>query len=203
MANVRRHVAILMAVPPAIIRPIEPSWVNEVIQFWFEDIGEARWFAKSQLIDAQIRDRFRQLHERLLEHPGLEVSAPREILAAVIVLDQFSRNLFRGDPRAYSADPMARQLARAAIAQGLDMKMKDRQEKYFLYLPFEHSEDRADQALALAMIRQLGNEKWTRFTGTHMRIIERFGRFPHRNEALERVSTADELAFLKEPAILF
>jgi uncharacterized protein (DUF924 family) len=192
-----------MSAPPATTGCVEPPWVSDVIHFWFEELGQAHWFAKSREIDAQIRDRFLQLHEQLVEHRGLGVSAPREILAAVIVLDQFSRNLFREDARAFSADPIARQLSRAAIAQGFDAKMKNRGEKYFLYLPFEHSEDREDQALAHTMIQQLGNEKWTGYADTHMMIIERFGRFPHRNEVLKRLSTAEELAFLKGPVILF
>jgi uncharacterized protein (DUF924 family) len=182
---------------------IEPPWVGEVIHFWFEELGEARWFAKSDEIDAQIRDRFLQLHEKLVEHGDVGVSAPRSILAVVIVLDQFSRNLFRTNARAFSADPIARRLARTAVALGLDMKMKNRQERYFLYLPFEHSEDRKDQALAHTLIQQLGNDKWTRYAAAHMMIIERFGRFPHRNEVLKRLSTADELAFLREPLNLF
>jgi len=181
----------------------EPSWVGDVLHFWFEELGDGCWFAKSDAIDAQIRDRFLQLHTQLLEHDGLGVSEPRSILAAVIILDQFSRNLFRADARAFSADPIARRLSKAAIAQGIDTQLKNGQEKYFLYLPFEHSEDREDQALAQTLIRQLGNEKWTRYATAHMRIIERFGRFPHRNDLLRRVSTADEVAFLKEPVILF
>ena len=180
-----------------------PGWVDDVIHFWFEELGETRWFAKNPEIDAQIRDRFRQLHEQLLEQRGPGVSAPRAILAAIIVLDQFSRNLFRGDARAFAADPIARQLSEAAIAQGLDAAMKSREEKYFLYLPFEHSEDRADQVLAHAKIQKLGNDQWTRFADSHMMIIERFGRFPHRNKALERLSTADELEFLKEGVVLY
>src|ERR1700689_3242470 len=194
-ASVPADVAALMSVAP--------GWVDDVIHFWFEELGETRWFAKSQEIDAQIRDRFQRLHELLAGQRDMEVSAPRTILAAVIVLDQFSRNLFRGDARAFSADPIARRLSRAAIAQGFDMKMKNREEKYFLYLPFEHSEDRGDQALAHAMIQKLGNEQWMRFADSHMMVIERFGRFPHRNQALKRSSTADELAFLKESAILY
>jgi uncharacterized protein (DUF924 family) len=188
--------------PPAKAQCVEPPWVGEVIHFWFEELGDVHWFAKSDAIDAQIRDRFLQLHEQLVEHDGLGASAPRSILAAVIVLDQFSRNLFRADARAFSADPIARRLSRTAIARGFETQLKDRREKYFLYLPFEHSEDGKDQALAHTMIQELGNDKWTRYAAAHMRIIERFGRFPHRNEVLKRVSTADEVAFLKEPAIL-
>jgi uncharacterized protein (DUF924 family) len=188
---------------PAKSECIEPPWVGDVIHFWFEELGEAHWFTKSDKTDAQIRDRFVLLHEQLVEHDGLGVSAPRSILAAVIVLDQFSRNLFRADVRAFSADPIARRLSRAAIAQGFETLLKDKQERYFLYLPFEHSEDRSDQALAQTMIQQLGNDKWTRYAAAHMRIIERFGRFPHRNEILKRPSTAEELAFLKNPVNLF
>jgi len=125
------------------------------------------------------------------------------MLAAVIVLDQFSRNLFRGDAKAFSADAVARRLSRAAIAQGFDTQLKERQEKYFLYLAFEHSEDLEDQVLANAMIERLGNELWTRYAAAHLRIIERFGRFPHRNAALKRPSTAEELAFLEEPVNSF
>jgi uncharacterized protein (DUF924 family) len=183
---------------PAKTECLEPIWVCDVIHFWFEELGSARWFAKSDEIDAQIRDRFLQLHQQLVEHDGLGVSAPRSILAAVIVLDQFSRNLFRSDARAFSADSIARRLSRAAIAQGFETQLKNRQEKYFLYLPFEHSEDRKDQTLAQTMIQQLGNDTWTRSAAVHKRIIERFGRFPHRNEALSRPSTAAELVFLKK-----
>jgi uncharacterized protein (DUF924 family) len=188
---------------PAKAECLEPLWVSDVIHFWFEELGQARWFAKSEEIDAQIRDRFLPLHEQLVEHDGLGVSAPRSILAAVIVLDQFSRNLFRADARAFFADPIARRLSSAAIAQGFETQLKNRQEQYFLYLPFEHSEDRNDQVLAQTMIQRLGNDDWTRYATAHMRIIERFGRFPHRNEALKRHSTAEELAFLKKPVNLF
>jgi uncharacterized protein (DUF924 family) len=184
--------------PPATRGSVEPPWVEEVIHFWFEELGESGWFARNDDIDAQIRDRFLELHEHLFGQDGLGASAPRSILAVVIVLDQFSRNLFRKDARAFAADPIARRLSRAAIAKGFDTKMKNVHEKYFLYLPFEHSENRKDQALAHAMIQQLGHEDWTRFAVAHRVIIERFGRFPHRNEILKRQSTADELAYLRE-----
>jgi len=117
-------------------------------------------------------------------------------------LDQFSRNLFRNDPRAYASDPIARRLSMAAIAQGFDGAMHGK-ERYFIYLPFEHSEDREDQALSLELIPRLGNEEWTEFARAHKMIVDRFGRFPHRNAVLNRTSTADEIAFLKEPASSF
>jgi len=177
---------------------VEPPWVGQVIHFWFEELMEADWFGKSASIDMRIRERFLTLHERLVTHDGLGVTEPRPILAVVIVLDQFSRNLFRDSPRAYSADSIARRLARAAIEQGFDIAMA-RQERLFLYLPFEHSEDRADQAYSLNLVKQLGREDWTRSAVKHKAIIDQFGRFPHRNAVLNRLSTADEIAFLKEP----
>jgi uncharacterized protein (DUF924 family) len=177
----------------------EPTWVGEVIHFWFEELGEPHWFTRSDDVDAQIRNRFLTLHEKLVTHDGLGVTEPRPMLAAVIVLDQFSRNLFRGDARAFAADSIARRLSRTTIEQGFDAAM-NQQERYFLYLPFEHSEDLEDQALSLKLIKCLGNEEWTRYAMAHKTTIERFGRFPHRNAALNRDSTADEIEFLKKPS---
>jgi uncharacterized protein (DUF924 family) len=176
----------------------EPSWVGETLRFWFEEVGADRWFAKSDDTDALIRERFLRLHQRLAAADGVDRTAGRSLLAAVIVLDQFSRNMFRNSPRAYAADPMARQLARSAIAQGLDEVMTAR-ERLFLYLPFEHSEERADQALAVELIARLGNADWTRDALAHKALIDQFGRFPHRNAILDRRSSADELKILSRP----
>jgi uncharacterized protein (DUF924 family) len=176
----------------------EPAWVGDVIRFWFDELTESDWFAKSDDLDAQIRDRFLKLHERIATHDGLAFSEPRAILAAVIVLDQFSRNLFRDSARAFSADPIARRYSRIAIERSLDVAMK-REERHFLYLPFEHSEDREDQALALELMQRLGNDDWTRYAMAHKLTIDRFGRFPHRNAVLNRPATPEEIAFLREP----
>lgn len=178
--------------------PAEPPWVTEILEFWFEELGEAHWFAKNDGIDARIRDRFLSLHQQLIGHDGRVAATPRALLAAVIVLDQFSRNLFRGTPRAFAADPIARRLSRSALSRGFDTGMTE-QERLFLYLPFEHSEDREDQALAVALFTRLGNEEWTRYAIAHQAIIDRFGRFPHRNAILNRPSTADEVAQLQQP----
>jgi uncharacterized protein (DUF924 family) len=180
---------------------VEPTWVGEVIRFWFDELGAAHWFAGSDAIDAQIRARFLPLYERIT-HDGLTPRTQRPLLAAVIVLDQFSRHLFRGTPRAYAADHLARQLSRAAIAHGFDVTM-NAQERLFLYLPFEHSEDRVDQALAVDLIGRLGNEEWTRDAMKHKEVIDRFQRFPHRNAILNRESSADEIALLREPGEWF
>jgi uncharacterized protein (DUF924 family) len=127
-----------------------------------------------------------------------EVHGAGELQAAVIVLDQFSRNLFRNSARAFAADPLARKLAARAIEQGVDAALPPEQ-RIFLYLPFEHSEDRADQARAVALTNALGNENWTRYALAHQALIERFGRFPHRNAVLGRESTPEELEVLKQP----
>jgi uncharacterized protein (DUF924 family) len=175
---------------------VEPDWVSEVLDFWFEELGEAGWFAKNERIDAQARERFLSLHERLVADDGIDCAIARPLLAAIIVLDQLSRNLFRDTPRAYAADPIARRLARSAIAQDFDHAMTA-QERLFLYLPFEHSEDRADQALAVQLIEGLGNAQWTRDALAHRSIIDRFGRFPHRNAILNRPSSAAEIECLR------
>jgi len=176
----------------------EAPWVRDVLAFWFDELGAAHWFGKSDAIDARIRHRFGPLHERIVSDAGTDVDGPRHVLAAVIVVDQFSRNMFRGTPRAFAADHIGRRLARHAIERGFDASMAPA-ERMFLYLPFEHSEDRGDQALAVRLIGQLGNEEWTRYALAHQSIIDRFGRFPHRNAVLGRTSTSDELALLEDP----
>jgi len=177
---------------------IEPAWVGDVIRFWFAELTEADWFAKDQELDARIRDRFLALHEQIVLSDGIDAAASRPLLATVIVVDQFSRNMFRGTPRAFAADPIARRIARQAVSRGLDLSMT-REQRHFVYLPFEHSEDREDQALSVDLIGQLGHEEWTRHALAHRSIIDRFGRFPHRNAVLGRTSTPDELLLLHEP----
>jgi len=178
---------------------VEPTWVADVLRFWFAELGEALWFVTRADVDAQIRDRFLSLHKCLAADEGFTAAAPRTLLAAVIVLDQFSRNLYRGTPRAFAADPIARRLSRTAIAQGFDAGLT-KLERMVLYLPLEHSESREDQALALELISRLGNEEWTRYATEHKAVIDRFGRFPYRNAILDRSSSAEELAALKGPA---
>ena len=169
-----------------------------VLAFWRE-AGPKKWFTKDDAFDRGVRERFLATYEAATAG---ELSAweatPEGALALAIVLDQFPRNMFRDSPRAYAADPIARRLARIAVEQGLDRSMTD-QERNFLYLPFEHSEDREDQALSIHLIGQLGHDEWTRHALAHRSIIDRFGRFPHRNAILGRTSTPDELVLLNEP----
>ena len=159
-----------------VARMPEPPWVDAVMRFWFKELSAAQWFASNDAIDAQIRERFLALHESLVAQDRIDAQTPREALATVIVLDQFSRNVFRGGARAYAADPVARDVSRSAIERGFDIAMT-RPQRMFLYLPFEHSEDAADQLLAVDLMQQLGDAGWTRYALAHKAIIDRFGRF--------------------------
>jgi uncharacterized protein (DUF924 family) len=184
----------------------EPTWVGDVLRFWFEELGAAAWFTHDASIDERIRARFLALHEGLHSRAAAgaagDPAAARELLAAVIVLDQFSRNMFRGQPRAFASDAFARRLARRAISGGFDLELErelGEAARMFLYLPFEHSEDRDDQAFSVGLFEQLGNDEWTRYARAHKSIIDDFGRFPHRNVALGRPSTPAELERLRQP----
>ncbi len=176
----------------------EPSWVGSVLDFWFREIDSQLWFASSGEFDEGIRRRFLELHGQVARNDARELAGARTLLAAIVVLDQFARNMFRGTARAYATDALARRLAEQLIADGLDLAMTTAQ-RYFVYLPFEHSEDREHQALAVRLIEPLGDASWTRFARTHQATIFRFGRFPHRNQILGRASTDEELAFLAGP----
>ena len=182
--------------------PGEPAWVTEVLAFWFSELDPEDWWRKSDDTDAKIRTRFLDLHECIVATDGGRPDGPLATLATVLVLDQFSRNMFRDTPRAFAADPLARRIAREAITRGLDASL-GAEERMFLYLPFEHSEQRDDQALSVRLFSQLGREGWTRHALAHQLVIERFGRFPHRNAVLGRQSTPEELAALEDPANSF
>ena len=181
---------------------LEPAWVGDVLRFWFEELTQQDWFAKSDALDVRIRERFRPTYEALVASDAAGISGPRAILAAIVVLDQFSRNMFRGDLRAFAADPIARRIARQAIDAGVD-RVLSTQQRLFLYLPFEHSENAADQALAVDLVASLGNPAFTEYAIAHKQIIDRFGRFPHRNAVLGRESTAEEIEMLKGPMSSF
>ena len=172
------------------------GWVEEVLSFWFTELQPNDWFSGEAKVDDAIRSRFSQLHQALQASPLLPTSlGARALLAAVIVFDQFPRNLFRESAGAYATDARALELARYAVASGLDRTLKP-QERHFLYMPFMHSEDRAMQAESVRLFGELGGDgsKWDRH---HRDIIERFGRFPHRNDLLGRTSTPEEIEFLK------
>jgi uncharacterized protein (DUF924 family) len=177
----------------------DEGWVGDVLQFWFAESGSERWFKKDPAFDDEIRRRFLALHETLSSRNSRDLlSDAPTALAVVIVLDQMSRNMFRDTPRAFATDPQALALARGVIAQGLDAGLT-KDERLFLYLPLEHAEDRDAQTRCVALMASLDDPELIKWAEAHRRIIDRFGRFPHRNGVLGRASTAEEVEFLKQP----
>jgi uncharacterized protein (DUF924 family) len=176
-----------------------PMWAAAVLQFWFGELSSQQWFKADAAIDERIRARFLALHDRVAETPDDALLADaRDALAAVLVLDQFSRNMFRGSPRAFASDAKALAVAAAAIAKGYAARLS-KDQRLFLYLPFEHSENLDLQARSVELISSLGDPELTRYAEAHRHIIQRFGRFPHRNAILGRTTTAEEAEFLKQP----
>lgn len=170
-----------------------------MLRFWFEECGPEDWFAKSDALDAAIVERFEPLRAQVLAS-GAEGwrSYPITLLAAVILLDQFSRNAHRGTETAYAADPLARDLTRIATDQGWDTDMTP-QQRQFLYLPLMHAEDRDLQAESVRRFAQIGMDDVLAFARDHAEVVERFGRFPSRNAALGRESTPEEVEYLSQP----
>ncbi|AFU98121.1 DUF924 family protein [Simiduia agarivorans] len=174
-----------------------------ILDFWFDEIQPAQWWKKVPAFDQQIRRRFGQwlLAARTgeLDHWAVDAWGT---LALVIVLDQFSRNIYRDSAEAFAGDARALALASVAVDAGWDQQLNNAQ-KHFLYMPFMHSESLALHDRALQLFSALEGEDPAAFERRHRDIIERFGRYPHRNEALGRVSTAEELAFLQTPGSRF
>jgi uncharacterized protein (DUF924 family) len=172
-----------------------PATAAEVLAFW-RAAGPDKWFEKNDAFDTDIRARFLATYEaaaagRLAAWEG----DPDAALALVIVLDQFPRNMFRNDARTYAADPLARAVADRAIARAFHQRFPPIERRFF-YLPFEHSENLADQERSVALCRAAGDEEGVKYAEIHADIIRRFGRFPHRNRVLGRATTPEEQAFL-------
>lgn len=177
-----------------------PVSARQVVDFWRE-AGADRWFRRDELFDAQCRDGFLDAHFRAArrEYDDWAERDAESALALLILLDQIPRNVFRNSAHAYATDPLARHYATIAVERGHDRRI-DPALRLFFYLPFEHSEDLADQHRSVELHRTLpvpadgsSPDEWAR---KHLEIIERFGRFPHRNRALGRSSTSEEQAFL-------
>jgi len=172
---------------------------RDVLNFWFEETGAAQWWKKDETFDRAIIARFSALHASAARCELYEWRrAARGRLAEIIILDQFSRNMFRDTPAAFAHDPLALALAQEAITAGAERQL-NQAERGFLYMPFMHSESRQIHEVAVRLFRENGNRNSLDFELRHQAIIERFGRFPHRNRILGRVSTAEELEFLKQP----
>jgi uncharacterized protein (DUF924 family) len=174
---------------------MQSDWAEQVTRYWFEELPPEAWFRKDTRVDDTIRERFAPLHDEIARIRPEQLTTPRDCLAAVIVLDQFPRNMFRGSPRAFATDALALSISQHAIAAGLDQQL-DRQQRWFLYMPFQHSEDRAVQARSIELFTQLNDPENLGYARRHQEIIDRFGRFPHRNEVLGRVSTPEEAQFI-------
>ncbi len=183
---------------------------RDVLDFWFgapdsPEFGRPRdcWFKKSAAFDAEVRSRFLGLHAQAAAGELAAWAAEREsLLALIVVLDQFPRNLYRDSPRAFATDPQALAAAKAAVARGDDRALPP-VARWFVYLPFEHAEDLAMQRQSLALFEGLRHDpdsaETIDYARRHFDIIARFGRFPHRNAALGRTSTLEEIEFLKQP----
>ena len=179
---------------------------DRVIAFWFSEcddtgapIRRTAWFAKDDAFDDDIRAQFSDDVTATAEGRHDDMAAdPHGALALVILLDQFPRNLFRGTAQAFAADPKARTVADDAIAHGFDHRLPPVM-RQFLYLPFEHSENLADQDRAVTLFKAMNDPELLKWAVRHRDIIARFGRFPHRNAALGRPGTPEEIAFLDEP----
>ncbi|MFN3515128.1 MAG: DUF924 family protein [Phenylobacterium sp.] len=174
---------------------------NDVLNYW-RAAGPQKWFAKDPAFDEALRLRFEPVHHAAArgDHDDW-AQTPEGALALLLLLDQIPRNLFRGSAHAFATDPKARAIARAAVAAGHDRKLEPELRPFF-YLPFEHSEDLADQDEAIALFTALreeaGDAESLKWAELHRDIIVRFGRFPHRNPCLGRVTTPNEQAFLDE-----
>ncbi len=172
---------------------MENSWSKEVLDFWFSH-GWEDWWERRDAFDDEIRDKFGILWARMSRRPVEDfVGDPKTALAAVILFDQFPRNMFRDHADQFATDHMALAIAREAIAKGYDDGLGN-VERVFLYMPFMHSEELKDQVQSLLLFTALGEAEPLKYARMHHDVIERFGRFPHRNAALGRKPTAMELA---------
>lgn len=172
-----------------------------VIDFWFDELRPAQWWRTDPALDQTITHRFSDLHTRAvagaLKHWR---SKPLGRLAEIIILDQFSRNLFRGNSRAFAADALALELAMEAVALNVQKGLTTNQ-KAFLYMPYMHSESSAIQQQSVVLYSEPGLESNLRSALQHKAIVDRFGRYPHRNAVLGRASSREELEFLKGTSI--
>jgi uncharacterized protein (DUF924 family) len=169
------------------------DWRADVLKFWF-GLEPERWWKADPELDEEIRRRFLKLWSTRRELPAESfLDHPLTALAGVILFDQFPRNMFRGHAEQFATDHLALAIARAAVDRGLDDQLEPN-ERGFLYMPFQHSEDLADQRRSLGLVTALGDDYWFGYAKKHHDIIERFGRFPHRNTILGRAPRAEEVA---------
>lgn len=181
---------------------------TNILSYWLVELGPGKWFQSSAEVDEDIRGRFCGIYAQ-----GLEIAAKRladlglvtahDYLAAIILFDQFPRNMFRGQPQSFATDALGRRLSHQAIANGFDLEFPAEQ-RIFFYLPFEHSEAIADQRLCVDLVRErCAVANYLEYAALHRDIISRFGRFPHRNAILGRPSSPEEVAYLANGGHVF
>ena len=178
---------------------------QEVLSFWFEEAVPAQWFQKNDAFDREIRERFELTYDMAAKDLCADWTRDADgVLALCIVLDQFPRNMFRGSPKAFATDSKALLIAKEAIHKGFD-KILPIVKRRFLYLPFEHSENLQDQKRSVALFKTMQDSDplFYEYALKHFEVIEKFGRFPHRNEILKRESTPEEYDYLSLPGAGF
>lgn len=174
-----------------------------VINFWFEELSPKQWWTKDSKLDEEIKKRFQTQHHAAIQGElYLYRETPLGRLAEIIILDQFSRNIYRDNPKAFAYDSMALTLAQEMVHNGYDKEL-EMTKRAFAYLPYMHSESQLIHEQAIELFNQPGMENNLDFEYKHKEIIDRFGRYPHRNEILGRESTLEELEFLKTPGSSF
>jgi len=172
---------------------------TDILKFWFEELEPPQWWKKDEALDQMMIERFSDIHRRATQCELFEWRKDAQgRLAEVIVLDQFSRNMFRGSPQSFAHDTLALALAQEAVAVGSDRSLSQA-ERSFLYMPYMHSESLRIHEFATGLFKDNGNQNSYEFELKHKAIIERFGRYPHRNSILGRESTDEEIEFLKQP----
>jgi len=174
------------------------DWAAQLLTFWFEAHGFDDWYGGGPEFDAEVRSLAESWHEALRSQPAETfLTDPDTALAATILFDQVPRNLFRGHADAFATDDLALAIARDIVQKGWDQQWPD-DRRQFAYLPFEHSEDIADQRESLRLMGQLADPVFAEYAKKHFDIIDRFGRFPHRNAALGRSTRREEEAAVEE-----
>lgn len=168
------------------------DWAAQLLRFWFDEHGESDWFGGGPEFDADVTARFAGWRDKLRSNPVEAFTGDADTaLAAIILFDQVARNAYRGTAEAFATDHIALAIAEAAVEQGLDAGLA-KDQRLFLYLPYEHSENLEDQRESVRLISSLGDQRLLQFALDHQDMIERFGRFPHRNKALGRANRDGE-----------
>lgn len=177
---------------------VTADWAAALLDFWFNQVGEQGWWSHDPALDQQCRARFAAMLEEKRQLPAAAfLDRADDALAAVLLFDQLPRNIFRGTAQAFATDNLAREVARGAIAHGYDIQIGGAG-RLFFYMPFQHSEDLEDQKLSLSLFEGAGDARSLDFARRHHAMIERFGRFPHRNALLGRETLPDEREAVEE-----